>query len=736
MSSDMSRRTQVLFFVFVALATLFTTFALRARSLQHMIEDRLAKGWILPPLELYSQGTPLSPGRRLDVSALAAELKRRDLQPERDYVLGDAGQCQAASGGLLPSAPRCLWLREPSVMVSWGDDLRIRELWTGEPLAPATHFALFPRLITQLYEGQPILQENTPISETPLYCLQAVTAIEDRDFLEHRGVSATGILRAIVRNVRKGRWAEGGSTITQQLVKNFFLTPKKTIRRKLEEQLLAILLESQLTKDQIFEMYMNVIYMGQSGPYQVRGLGSASQYYFDKPIAQLSLPECALIAAMINSPGRYSPTEHPEPARTRRELVLKKMREAEMISEADMNEAARAPLPRAPKNGRGAHAPYFVASSLREFQNWDIDTETGARVYTTLDPEVQAMMVDTAQRLLPVVEKRVKKPSKQPLQVAMMTVDLVSNQVLALIGGRDFKTSPYNRATDSRRQIGSTIKPFVYLPAMGASTPLSEVVDEPFEWKVGKQVWKPRNFEKTFEGPVPMFYALAESLNVAAAKVGQQVGLEKIAGVVRAAGIRAEVPRLPSLTLGAFELSLEDVAQGYSTLARLGHGNFIHTVTRVDDLNGELLFARTPAKDLELDPRATSIVVGMLQQSLETGTARAARGWGLQGTYAGKTGTTSDTKDAWFAGFNGRLLTVVWVGYDDNTVLGLTGAGAALPLWVDFTKRVEALYQPEDFKWPSGVEPRTFKREELLQKFPSLKNLPEEIQLILPQDLS
>lgn len=725
----MKRRTKFLLIAFALFVSGLAAAAIAINKLQNMISTRLEKGWILPPLELYSQGIPLSPGRRLGLAALEEELHRQNLQSGRDYVLGDAAACAQVSGVTAQSA-RCLWLREPSVMAAWDEDGWVREVWSGSPLQPTSHFALFPRLITQFYDGQPIMQQNTPISETPLACLQAATAIEDRDFLEHRGVSASGTLRALLRNVRKGRFAEGGSTITQQLVKNFFLSPKKTLRRKIEEQALAVLLESQLSKDQILEMYLNVIYMGQSGPYQVRGLGSASLRYFDKPIAQLNLPECALLAAMINSPGRYSPFEHPDNARSRRELVLKKMVEAGMIADGERAEAAKAPLPAAVALERRVNAPYFVMSALKEFQNWDLQAEEGARIYTTLDPDVQEQISDTVARLLPVVEKRVKKPSKQPLQTAVITVDLQTAQIVGLTGGRDFRVSQYNRATDARRQIGSTVKPFVYWPAMKGASPLTEVVDEPFEWKVGKQVWRPRNYEKVYDGPVPYFYALAESLNVPAAKVGQKVGLDQIADVIRRTGIRAEVPHLPSLTLGAFELTLAEVAQGYTTLGRFGAGDYLHTLLRVDDLSGNQIFARSPATDLTLEPIPTAVLLGMLEQSVEIGTARAARAWGLEGAYAGKTGTTSDTKDAWFAGMNGRLLTVVWVGYDDNTVMGLTGAGAALPVWTDLTKKLESVYAPEDFKWPTGVELRTVPRDEILKQFPSLKNLPEQLTLV------
>ena len=397
-------------------------------SLENKISKRLEKGWVIPPLELYSQGIALSRGRHVTPEALREELTRRDLRPDRDYFLGDADACRRLSGlPLKETAQHCLYLKSAAggpLLITWDEKEWLQELWSGEPWREVNSYALFPRLITQFFDGQPILQQNTALSEMPLACLQAVTAIEDRDFLEHNGVSATGSLRAVLRNVRAGRWAEGGSTITQQLVKNFFLTPKKTIRRKLEEQILALMLEAQLSKDQILEMYLNVIYMGQSGPYQVRGLGSAALYYFDKPIAHLNLPECALLAALINNPGRYSPFTHAAPALARRELVLRKMMDARMLSASEQSEASAAPLPTLPETERQSHAPYFVMSALKEFTALGLDVEEGAKLYTTLDPDVQARMQTAAEKQMPLVAAKIKRPSKQPLQVAAMTVDL------------------------------------------------------------------------------------------------------------------------------------------------------------------------------------------------------------------------------------------------------------------------------------------------------------------------
>ena len=729
----MSLRARLL----IALSTAFSIFVIGLGavtiSLQSKITQRLEKGWVLPPLEVYSQGIVFSPGRRMPKAALDAEFAARALTAGRDFEWSDAEACARVTGLTFNDrAKDCLIVKAENLVVTYDEFGWIRDLYRGLPLTKTDWASLYPRLITQFFDGQPILQINTPLSDMPLYCLQAATAIEDRDFLVHRGVSPTGILRAVMRNLMAGRWAEGGSTITQQLVKNFFLNSRKTLKRKIEEQLLAIMLESQIGKDQILEMYLNVIYMGQSGPYQVRGFGAASQAYFDKPIARLNLEECALLAAVINNPGRYSPFKFPESAQARRELVLSKMREENMIADQEKGPATVAPLPALPPEQKRAHAPYFVMTALKEFQSWDLSAESGAKIYTTLDAEAQSLMMSGIAKVIGAVEGKIKKPSKQPLQVAALTIDLASAQVLALTGGRDYRATQFNRAFDSRRQIGSVVKPFVYWPALSDTDhdPLTVVIDEPFEWKVGKNVWKPRNYDGKTHGEVPYFFALAQSLNIPAAKVGQEVGLERIADTIQKSGSRGSVPRLPSLTLGAFEVSPWEVAQGFTTLGRFGLGDHIHTVVRVEDPHGEGLYMREPSTTVELGSQASAVLVGMMKQSLEVGTARAARAWGLTGPFAGKTGTTSDTKDAWFVGFNAHLLTVVWVGYDDNTAMGLTGASAALPVWTEIAKAHQALFENADFAWPEGVELRKISRAQLQSKFPNLPEMPEELELV------
>ena len=403
-----------------------------------------------------------------------------------------------------------------------------------------------------------------------------------------------------------------------------------------------------------------------------------------------------------------------------------------MISEADSAQANAEPLPKVLPGQKRTHAPYFVMSALREFESWEIDAENGARLFTTLDPDAQSGMLTAIAKVMPAVEKRVKKPSTQPLQVAALAIDVKTAEVLALTGGRDYRSTQFNRAIDSRRQIGSVVKPFVYWPAMRENNPLTPIEDENFEWKNGKNIWKPKNYDGKSFGTVPFFFALAQSLNVPAARVGQMVGLGTVIETLRKAGVTSDIPALPALTLGIVELSPMEVAQAYLPLARIGTSERVHLLARAEDINGKILFEYQPSDDSALDPQQTAVLVGMMRQTMELGTARAARLWGLQGAYAGKTGTTSDTKDAWFSGFSPRVLLVVWVGYDDNTIMGLTGASAALPVWVDIMKAVQTPFKPVEFIWPSGVEVKSIPRSDLERDFPTIPDLPESVELVFP----
>ena len=726
------------FAILVLIAAFFVT-----SHLQQTLASRLGAGGALPSVEIFAPEIPLRLGRRFERERFEAESQTRGWQVGRDFLTARGDECkrlgpQSPALDFAPEA-QCYYIRDPGVLLSLDGAGFVGGLWRGDPLLPTTEFDLFPRLVTQIYDGQPILRQTVSLAEIPLACLEAVTAIEDREFLEHRGVSPTGTLRALLRNLRQRRWAEGGSTITQQLVKNFFLTPKKTLRRKLEEQALALLLEGQLSKDQILELYLNVIYMGQSGPFQVRGFGSAAQYYFGKPVGQLELEDCALLAALINNPGRYNPVSHAESARARRELVLAKMDTLGMIGVAEKTRALAAPLPASKLDAHRISAPYYALAVQKEFGLAAPDIEGSVKLSTALDRDVQTQISMSIERTLPLIEKRIRHPGHSPLQTAVVTIDLQSNHVIGLVGGRDYKQTQFNRVVDSRRQIGSIIKPFVYYPAFKTGNALSSVSDAPFEWKTGRQTWRPRNFEKEFKGDVPYFYALAESLNVPAARVGQMVGLKEIRATLNNSGLEESAPLVPALTLGALELTPLSVAQLYSTLGRMGRGERVHALVGASvESQGapdHPLILNAPDEHLRLDPPLVAQVIGMMEQTFALGTARSATAQGLQGEYAGKTGTTSDTKDAWFAGFDGRLLTVVWVGYDDNEPMGLTGAGAALPIWTDIMKRLQSIYAPQPFVLPEGVERRAVSREDILKDFPAVGALPESLNLIFAKSL-
>lgn len=707
--------------------------------LDDALQTRLSQGWFLPPIEFYSVGIRFLPGSTIEMERVndlltAHDFRRRDpsesLRP-RDFTVLGLNAC----GELLGSQPgsevqQCLAIRTDQsewTVVGVDGNAKIAQLWKGPGFQPADQISIAPILMAQFYQGQPLYKEPTELPEVPLACLQAVTAIEDGDFLRHKGVSVLGILRAIYRNVTTGHWAEGGSTITQQLVKNYFLTPQKTLRRKITEQALAVLLESRVTKDTILEQYLNVIYMGMSGSYQVRGFASAARVYVGKSISQLNLPECALLAAMINSPGRYNPFEHPANAIKRRELVLQRMAHFNLIDPDEQRAAAQAPLPQQQKILTQSPAPYFLQTASRELDQLGLNQEHGLRVITTFNSDFQEAANQAVSERVKFFDAAKSKKDPDLIQIALISVELASRHVVAVVGGRSFKQTQFNRIVDGVRQIGSEVKPFVYLTAMTSLNPLSERLDSPFEYKYDRQVWIPKNYDGKFRGPVPLFFGLVESLNVPAAQTALEAGLDKIIANLNAAGINREIAAIPSLALGAFELSPWDLTQAYSTLGNFGSYQAIHSISRIESLTGELLWDESK---LPIENRLNSVhaaeVIGMMKATPLIGTAQPLKAFAIPQQVAAKTGTTNDLNDAWFVGLTPQVLTVVWVGYDHNRPVG-TGAGMALPVWGEYHKRIASLLSTADFKWPEETEVRTIDLNELAGKFPSLKSAAEKV---------
>jgi penicillin-binding protein 1B len=715
-------------------------------DLDESLQKRLSQGWFLPPTEFYSGGLHFVIGSDVDFQQVQEHLLSRDfrLRTEQDTllpkdfaILNDVA-CTTLVGSSKNATTKSCFAIRPSAqdwdVIGIDENHKVVQLWKGAALTNSQEISVAPTLMAQFYEGQPIFKEPTSLSSVPLECLQAVTAIEDTDYLKHNGVSYVGILRAIYRNLTAGHWAEGGSTITQQLVKNYFLTSKKTLKRKVTEQVLALLLEARSNKDTIFEQYLNVIFMGVSGPYQIRGFSSAARYYFNKGISQLGLPECALMAAMINSPGRYNPFEHPDRALKRRELVLQKMTSLELISKEQMTQANQTALPARPGLQALSPGPYFLQTAQRELDSLQLSHEHGLRVITAFNSEFQ-----NAANLA--VRERVKEYESQPknpanLQVALISLELPSRHITALVGGRSYQQTQFNRIMDGYRQVGSTMKPFVYLTAMSKMDPLTERLDEPYTYKAGNLTWTPHNYDNKFRGPIPLFVGLVESLNVPAARTGIEIGIDKVIDNLHLAGLDKDIPANPSLALGAFELSPWQLTQLYSTLGNFGSYQQIHSLVRVETLDGETLWdeSKLPAEQ-RIDPVHSAEVIGMMKATPLIGTAQGLKNFHLPQAIAAKTGTTNDLKDAWFVGLTPTQLTVVWVGFDDNRPVG-TGAVMALPVWADFHQRIAGALPKDDFHWPENTTLRTINIADLAKKYPYLEHTLEKalnLELVFPK---
>ncbi len=663
------------------------------------LRDRVEAGWFLPPIEFYSAPMTIEPQGQLNLRETLSRLKgwgwrERHLgQPlhRQDFIRLERDDCLEA----FPEADwpqesfQCLGVWPGHLAEPWWaavDDNRVTALFGSDGRA-LDRVSLPPELFAQFYDEQPILRTVVGLGEVPLACAQAVTAIEDSEFLEHKGISPTAIARAFIRNLKQARFAEGGSTITQQLVKNYFLTSEKTLSRKIHEQILSILLELRVDKDTILTNYLNVIYMGQNGSFQVRGFAAASQHYFERPLRDLDLSQCALLAAIINNPGRYNPTRQSERAMQRRNLVLSRMQELNMISPDQAQAASEAPLGAKSSRLLSEPAPYFVQAVREQIKTLGLREDSGLRIYTTLVPSIQERtQLAVAKEVDRIENEMVKKDSEKPplgsLQGAAIVVDVESGGVLGFVGGRQFKQTQFNRITSARRQPGSLFKPMVYLAALesGEYNPETLLDDAPWSFKYQGQTWTPQNYDRKFLGPVTMSQALALSLNVPTAKLAQEVGLESIIELAHRLGIDSEMQPLPSLSLGALETSPWEIAQTYLTIARRGERVPLHMISSVTDHDGHELYLLDRSARTVVRKDFADALVGMLKGTFIFGTAKSLNNR-VSDEPAGKTGTTSDTRDCWFAGFNQKTLALTWVGYDDNIPTGRTGASAALPLW-------------------------------------------------------
>lgn len=576
-------------------------------------------------------------------------------------------------------------------------------------------FPFEPLLLAQYKDGSPVLQDEKKLANIPLACLNAAIAIEDNDFLQHSGVSYTGVFRALVKNVLSLRKAQGGSTITQQLVKNYFLTAEKTYSRKIKEFYMALRLESEWTKDEILQTYLNIIYMGQSGAYQVRGFPAASQVYFAKNISDLKLHECALLAAIINNPGQNNPWAKPENAKKRRNLVLKKMQDLQLITTSESEKAQKESLPPVTETKSLITAPYFFEAALKQLSDLGISADN-KHIFTSIDISMQKaaqVALKTGIDELIQSKKALKeKASKgQNIQGALISADNQTGLVKVFVGGESYLTTQFNRALNSRRQIGSLIKPFVYLAGLNTSTfqPSSNLEDKKWVWHYDNKTWAPDNYDKKFRGTVPYYYALKESLNVPTAQVAEKIGIDTFIDIAHKAGLESTIEKIPSSCLGTSEHSPLEVVQAYSTLANSGRYQKLSFIHKVTDLKKVLIYEHVIKSEQVLNEKTTRQLIEMLKYGPINGTSKYLNQIGLSQGIAGKTGTTSQSKDAWFTGFNTQMTTTVWLGYDNNTTTQLTGASGAVPIWANFVKQSYPIPNGNDFPVPMGLKYQEFR---------------------------
>lgn len=650
------------------------------------------KRWAIPA-KVYARPLELYPGLTLSQEAFKAELQGLGYKlVQRADRPGSAvwgrGRIEIYTRGFdFPEGsepPRRLALSFNGATLSGIKDQ------SGGSLALAR---LEPILIGGIYPGDNEDRELVQLKNVPPLLPDALVAVEDRDFYDHFGISLKGIARAMWVNLRAGRFVQGGSTLTQQLIKNFYLTSERSLGRKLLELPMAMLLELHYSKEEILEAYLNEVYLGQDGARAIHGFGQGAQFYFGRPLAELDIHQLALMAGLIKGPSYYDPRRHPERSMERRNLVLKLLRDQNFISVKDYNWAVSQPLEVVSKGSRhkGAYPAYLdiVKRQLRaEYREEDLNSE-GVRVFTALDPLVHHHAASALETQLNALEKRHGSEGKD-LQGSVVVTDPQTGEVLALVGDRNARFDGFNRALDAYRPIGSLVKPALFLSALESGYTLISALNDRsvrLEQPDGS-VWEPQNFDGKPKGEVPLYEALSRSYNLSTAHLGLELGADKVVEILHRLGVEKEIDPYPSLFLGALALAPVEVAQIYQTIAANGFRMPLRAIRRVTDAqNAEL--SRYPFKLEQIsDPGAVHLLHYALQAVAREGTARSLyQTLPSELNVSGKTGTSDQQRDSWFAGFTGNRLAVVWVGRDNNSTLPFTGSGGALKVWTELMRQ-------------------------------------------------
>jgi penicillin-binding protein 1B len=692
----------------ISAALLVIVLAFAWVKVARQIDQRLGGGDDRPMPRIYGRAFEMHAGQPLPVAELRARLN--DVGYSEKTKVENPGEFAIAGSvvNLITKAKTPV-----SARVEIGKGNYITKLTAPGPKGAALEtVTLEPPLLAEVSTTQ--RRRYVPISAMPKRMINAVIAIEDQRFYEHPGVDLIGTAGALWRNVFGHKaYLAGGSTITQQIIKNTFLTAKKSPIRKIKEQFFALVLETRLKKDQILELYLNETVFGQRGPFEIRGVAEAARVFFGVDVQNLTNAQAATLAGIIQAPSSLSPSRNPKRAIERRNVVLKAMADAGFITVEDKTKAQAEPIGVAP-HAMENEAPYFVdwvSQVVDEDYKGLLKPNAAVDVYTTLDVHFQRMAQDAMAEGLALVDKQLTARKRKGIaQAAMVVADPKTGEILAMIGGRDYGSSQYNRAVLARRQPGSTFKPFVYLAAFekmaetGGSelTPATVMIDEPTTWTDDQgKPYSPANYQNEYDGPVTLHFALAHSRNIVAIKTAEQTGYDRVADLWKKVGEGTRALPVPSIALGVFEASPLEMTTAYTLFDNAGTLRPLNPIVRIAE-NGQDKKIKTEAPREVARPDTTYLVVNMMRSVINEGTAAAARA-SFKLDAAGKTGTTNDQRDAWFIGFTPDLIAAVWVGFDDNKPIGLTGAQGALPIWTAFMKRATAGRGDRAFAVPDGV---------------------------------
>ena len=687
-------------------------------TVEALVRADLDRASLESPTRVYARPVMLRPGMRMSRSELRTQLDhlgyreqasgRIDLGTYRlgswTWTIGRRGfrhYDQFYAGGVA------------TIRLGWNGEITSITSSKGTALSS---LLLEPELIRNMHSRSDEDRIPVPLDDIPGHLIDAILAIEDQRFFDHAGLDIRRIVGAAAANVRAMRIKEGASTLTQQLAKNLFLSPRRSGIRKLREMLMALVLEWRHDKDEILAAYLDQVYLGQDGALAVHGVGRAAQYYFGKDVSELEVHESALLAGIIRGPNLYSPLRHTEAATARRNLVLDLMREQGFVSDSDHRRAVARGLGirRQPEPiPRGRYFTDLVAAQLRSEHGDDVLTR-GLAVFTTLDTRLQEIAEAAVRDGLERSERRYPRLSTgdQRLQAALVALDPRTGEVLALVGGRDYRTSQFNRVVLAHRQPGSAFKPIVALSALARTadgdTPsftLASLLDDaPLSVETPAGTWQPVNYDGRYRGQLTLRKALERSLNVPFARLGMAVGPERIVAVGRALGIESRLRPYPSLALGAFEVTPLELTRAFGVLAAQGYLAPTLTTLSVIDRSGEVVQQAELDRKQVVSADEAYLVTSALRGAVERGTGRGLRAQGFSGPVAAKSGTTNDYRDAWFVGYTPRLAVGVWVGFDDGRSIGLSGASAALPIFARFMAGALGSNGGEEFPMPYGVE--------------------------------